>query len=102
MRVNANGHTILLAEDMESSHEITLALLEPMGFEIDSAENGHIGTLAVHKSFSRGYRHICAVKKNRTDIMQYSQKLQGPVGPCNFTNVSPAVSPAHWPVRQSR
>lgn len=34
------GHRILLAEDVEINREIVLALLEPTGLEIDSAEDG--------------------------------------------------------------
>ena len=34
------GRRVLLAEDMEINREIVIALLEPMGLEIDSAENG--------------------------------------------------------------
>jgi CheY-like chemotaxis protein len=34
------GYRILLAEDVEINREIVLALLEPMGIDIDCAENG--------------------------------------------------------------
>jgi signal transduction histidine kinase/DNA-binding response OmpR family regulator/PAS domain-containing protein len=35
-----DGHRILLVEDVEINREIVLTILEPMGLEIDSAENG--------------------------------------------------------------
>ncbi|MCL2867595.1 MAG: response regulator [Clostridia bacterium] len=38
--VDFNGHKILLVEDVEINREIVLALLEPMGLQIDCAENG--------------------------------------------------------------
>ena len=34
------GHCILMAEDVEINREIVLALLEPLGMDIDCAENG--------------------------------------------------------------
>ncbi|MCL2816943.1 MAG: response regulator, partial [Clostridiales bacterium] len=36
------GHSILLAEDVEINREIVLALLEPTGLAIDCAENGQM------------------------------------------------------------
>jgi CheY-like chemotaxis protein len=37
---NFTGHHILLAEDIEINREIVLALLEPTGVSVDTAENG--------------------------------------------------------------
>jgi CheY-like chemotaxis protein len=38
--IDFTGHSIMLAEDIEINREIVLALLEPIGLEIDCAENG--------------------------------------------------------------
>jgi CheY-like chemotaxis protein len=39
---NYSGHRILLAEDVEINREIVMSLLEPLGLQIDEAEDGQM------------------------------------------------------------